>query len=87
MIRLEKISKSFGKEQVLKNVSFEFDSKQVTVVLGPSGSGKSTLLRCIKFLEKSDLGIISINNKQVVSEHDKFLNKIAKNNQVIIYKK
>ena len=77
MIRLEKISKSFGKEQVLKNVSFEFNTKQVTVVLGPSGSGKSTLLRCVKFLEKSDLGIIYINNKQVVSERDKLLNKIG----------
>lgn len=56
MISLENLSKSFGKHQVLKDISFEINKGDVVAVLGPSGSGKTTLLRCLNFLEKSNAG-------------------------------
>ena len=47
----EKVTKSFGSHQVLKGVSTQFCTGEVTVIIGASGSGKSTLLRAINRLE------------------------------------
>ena len=54
MIELTGVKKSFGKQEVLKDVSIKVDDGEVVVILGPSGSGKTTLLRSINFLEKAD---------------------------------
>lgn len=54
MLQLNHIRKSFGKNEVLKDVSLEVPTGSVTVIIGPSGSGKTTLLRGINFLEPSD---------------------------------
>lgn len=69
MIELKDVHKSFGKNEVLKGVSFHVDKGDVVVILGPSGSGKTTLLRCINFLEKADAGEISIGNTSVAFKH------------------
>lgn len=61
MIELRNIKKSFGKNEVLKDVSVSVNDSDVVVILGPSGSGKTTLLRCINFLEKADSGILRVN--------------------------
>ncbi|MBQ9232686.1 MAG: ABC transporter ATP-binding protein [Lachnospiraceae bacterium] len=56
MFNIENISKSYGKNQVLNNISFFADAKEAVGILGVNGSGKSTLLSCI--VEKySDLDI------------------------------
>ena len=57
------IKKSFGKTEVLKNVSFEIEQGEVLCILGSSGSGKTTLLRCINFLEIPDNGQFILNDK------------------------
>ncbi|MGO1060324.1 amino acid ABC transporter ATP-binding protein [Planococcus sp. FY231025] len=51
MIRVENLKKSFGKIEVLKDMSTVIEEKEVVCVIGPSGSGKSTFLRCLNRLE------------------------------------
>ena len=55
-IRLEKVDKAFGKEQVLQQFSLALQNNQVTALLGPSGCGKTTILRLLCGLEKPDGG-------------------------------
>ena len=52
MIKFEKVYKSFGKLEVLKNINLEVTKGEVVCVIGPSGSGKSTMLRCLNHLER-----------------------------------
>ena len=63
MLKIEKISKWYGQNQVLSDVSLDVSEGEVVVVCGPSGSGKSTLLRCINRLEEVKSGKISIGER------------------------
>lgn len=65
MIEIKNAKKSFGKLEVLKDVSVRVDTGDVVVILGPSGSGKTTLLRCLNFLEKADAGTLTIGDQTV----------------------
>lgn len=62
MLQITNLSKKFGTNEVLKDVSITVNKGEVVSVLGSSGSGKTTLLRCAAFLEKSDKGIITFDN-------------------------
>jgi len=67
MICLSHLHKSFGKSEVLHDISAEFADGAVTAILGPSGSGKSTLIRCINGLEEVTEGDITVNGLSVRS--------------------
>lgn len=54
------LAKSFGDNQVIKDVSFTVPRGTVTAVVGPSGSGKTTLLRGLNALERPDSGVVRI---------------------------
>jgi len=69
VLRIEDIHKIYGKEEVLKGVSFEIKKGETKVIIGPSGSGKSTLLRCINQLTIPDKGRVWLEDKEVT--HDK----------------
>jgi ABC-type polar amino acid transport system ATPase subunit len=56
VIRVEMVTKRFGAQTAVREVSFEVPASTVTVLIGPSGSGKSTLLRMINGLERMDSG-------------------------------
>ncbi len=60
MLEAKNLKKSFGDNEVLKNISFDVEKGDVLAIIGPSGSGKSTLLRSITQLETVDSGEIII---------------------------
>lgn len=59
MIQIEKVNKSFGAQQVLKDVSLTIPEGQVMGLLGPNGAGKSTLMKILIGLWKADSGMVS----------------------------
>ena len=59
-ISVQNLSKSFGTNEVLKDISLEIATGEVVCVIGPSGSGKSTLLRCVDMLETPTSGRIFV---------------------------
>ena len=67
-IVVDRVCKSFGTHQVLKDVSTAFNTGEVTVIIGASGSGKSTLLRAINRLEPHDSGTITIGGTEVTDD-------------------
>ncbi|MCM3602921.1 amino acid ABC transporter ATP-binding protein [Robertmurraya korlensis] len=60
MIKVSNLKKSFGHNEVLKNINAEIKAQEVVVVIGPSGSGKSTFLRCLNLLESVTDGHVYI---------------------------
>jgi polar amino acid transport system ATP-binding protein len=65
LVELCNISKHYGDQRVLNDVSLQIEEHQVVCLIGPSGSGKSTLLRCINGLETIDAGEIRIHGDRV----------------------
>ena len=70
-IRFENISKSFGKNEVLKNIDLEVEKGQLVTLLGPSGCGKSTLLRCLSGLETVTSGKVYLDGKDITNVNPK----------------
>lgn len=58
MLEVKKLKKKFGKNVVLKDISFDVSKGDIISIVGPSGSGKSTLLRCLNLIEKPSSGDI-----------------------------
>ncbi len=75
MLRLEGVTKSFGKNQVLKGIDLTVHQGDVIAVIGSSGSGKSTMLRCMIDLEKVDGGSIYIKEMPLVEKGNYVKNK------------
>ncbi len=67
MLTIGHLTKSFGDNRVLNDISLQIDQGQVVAIIGPSGSGKSTLLRCINLLETPDSGTLKIADTQVTA--------------------
>ena len=64
-ISLQNLKKSFGKTQVIHDLSIDVKDGELIVIVGPSGCGKSTLLRMVAGLEDANEGNILIDNKKV----------------------
>ena len=60
-----RLSKHFGANEILKDISFEVSDGEFCMLLGPSGCGKSTLLRLIAGLEKPSSGEILIDGQRI----------------------
>ena len=67
IIKLEKISLSFKKRQILDNISFNLNQGQILGLLGPNGVGKSTIFNIITGLLKPNFGSIIIDNENVIN--------------------
>lgn len=63
IIEILNLKKSFGSNEVLKDITFTVEKNEVVAVIGSSGSGKSTMLRSIVHLEEIDGGSILIDNQ------------------------
>ena len=66
VLSVNKIEKSFGKLEVLKDINMSVDDGEIVSIIGSSGSGKSTLLRCITNLETIDGGKIFVDGDMMV---------------------
>ena len=73
MIKVEKITKSFGTLQVLKGIDLEVPQGKLYSIVGPSGAGKTTLLQIIGTLSRPDNGNIFINQQNISILNDKQL--------------
>ncbi|MGI6330571.1 MAG: amino acid ABC transporter ATP-binding protein [Zhaonellaceae bacterium] len=68
VIEIQHLSKSFGANEVLRDINFSVSKGEVVCVIGSSGSGKSTLLRCINLLEKPSGGKIIYNGENILDQ-------------------
>lgn len=77
-VHVENLRKSFGKLEVLKEISIDIAEGEVVVLLGPSGSGKSTFLRCLNQLEEATGGTIFVDGYEVTDKKTD-MNKVREN--------
>ena len=66
VIEVKGLKKSFGENEVLKDINFSVNRGDVTCIIGSSGSGKSTMLRCINLLEEPTGGEIIYNGQNIL---------------------
>ena len=64
-ISVQNLSKSFGQERVLKNVSRDFEKGKIHGIVGNNGSGKTVLMKCICGFLIPDSGSITVNGERV----------------------
>lgn len=76
MISVKHLKKSFGKNEVLKDINEEINQGEVVVVIGPSGSGKSTFLRCLNLLEEPTDGEIVFEGTPLTGLKEQDLNQL-----------
>ena len=67
MIYVKGLSKSFGDNQVIKNIDMHITPGEKVVIIGPSGSGKSTFLRCLNLLEIPTEGSITFDGQEITA--------------------
>ncbi len=80
IIKVEHLAKTFGTNEVLKDIDFSVSSGDVISIIGASGSGKSTLLRCINLLEEATGGKILFHGKDVLAgavNEDEYRTKVG----------
>lgn len=72
-IEVKNLTKSYGKQVVLDNISFHIDEGEIVGFIGPNGAGKSTLMKCICNLIPIDNGSITIFGKDLYKDREEAL--------------
>ena len=85
VLKLEGISKSFGKTKAVDSVSFEVRKGEIATLLGPSGCGKTTTLRLVAGLEEPDGGDISYRGDLIVSTSRGLFKPTYKRNMGMVF--
>lgn len=70
MIRVEHLSKTYGEEEVLKDVSVSFEKGKIYGLVGSNGCGKTTLVRCICGFSRPTSGSVFVDNKRIGKDVD-----------------
>ncbi|MEA5013087.1 MAG: ABC transporter ATP-binding protein [Candidatus Limiplasma sp.] len=70
MIEFKRVTKKYGKETVVSDISFTIDKGSLVVLIGPSGCGKTTLLKMINRLIAPTSGDILINNESIFDQDE-----------------
>ena len=70
MIRFDKITKKYGQQTVLSDISFEVNKGELVVLIGPSGCGKTTLLKIINRLIKPTSGNVYVNGESIMDKDE-----------------
>lgn len=68
IIKVENMTKSFGKDVVLKNINTEIHKGDIIAIIGPSGCGKSTFIRTLNLLEQPTAGAIYVHNADITNK-------------------
>ncbi len=80
IFKIEHLVKTFGTNEVLKDIDFSVNKGDVISIIGSSGSGKSTLLRCINLLENATSGNIFYHDKNILKgdiDEDSYRTKVG----------
>ncbi len=77
LLECQKLYKSFGKKQILKDVSFEIDEGDILAFIGPNGSGKTTTIKLILGLQNIDKGKVIINGYDVKKDFVKSIERVG----------
>ena len=80
ILKIEHLVKTFGTNEVLKDIDFSVSKGDVISIIGSSGSGKSTLLRCINMLEEATGGKILYHGKNILNgeiDEDSYRTKVG----------
>lgn len=78
IIEINNLKKSFGEQEVIKDVSLQLLTGENLVIVGKSGTGKTVLIKCIVRLLKSDSGMIKVLGEDVSTLHSKDLGELRK---------
>lgn len=77
VLEVSNLCKSFGKKEIIKNVSFNIEEGQIVGFVGPNGAGKTTTLKLITNLIFPDKGTIIIKGYDLLNNREKALMNIA----------
>lgn len=80
VITFNKVNKSYGNVEVLKNFDLKIKENKITVLVGPSGSGKSTVLNLIGLLDKPTSGEITLFGAPIPNPFSRSASKLLRNN-------
>lgn len=78
VVDIQQLKKSFGKNQVLKDVNLQLKKGENVVVLGKSGTGKSVLIKCLVGLIDADEGKLKVLGRDVLESDLKEINELRK---------
>lgn len=85
MIRVEKLNKSFGSLQVLRDIDLSIDRGEVVSIVGASGAGKTTLLQLLGTLLRPDSGHIFYDDVDVSTLDEKSLSRFRNRNVGFVF--